>query len=147
MARKKYLNNLPTADRETHKEITPKGTLKVRQFKCAMILLRIGKNLFDPHIMAALNVSHHFVDHHFVERNCKCFVVDSIERALNEDLRPSQTCKLGGRSEATLIATVCSRVPERYGRWSLRLLVGKLCSMAWSIRASMKPCDVTQKDA
>jgi transposase len=124
MPRKKYLINLTASDRETLEEMTRKGTLKARQFKRAMILLKADEGLSDPQVMAALNVSRPCV-----ERVRKRFVADGIERALNEDPRPGQKRKLDGRAEATLIATACSEAPEGHERWTLRLLAGKLVQL------------------
>ena len=124
MPRKKYLINLSDTDRETLVQMTHKGTLKARQFKRAMILLKADEGLSDPQIMAALNVSRPCV-----ERIRKRFVADGIERALNEDPRPGQRRKLDGRAEATLIATACSEAPEGHARWTLRLLAGKLVQL------------------
>jgi transposase len=89
-----------------------------------MILLKADEGLSDPQIMAALNVSRPCV-----ERIRKRFVIDGLERALNEDPRPGQRRKLDGRAEATLIATACSDAPEGHVRWTLRLLAGKLVQL------------------
>ena len=124
MPRKKYIINLSDTDREKLEQMTHKGTLKARQFKRAMILLKADEGLSDPQIMAALNVSRPCV-----ERIRKRFVADGIERALNEDPRPGQRRKLDGRAEATLIATACSEAPEGHARWTLRLLAGKLVQL------------------
>ena len=124
MPRKKYLINLSDEDRENLLQMTRKGTLKARQFKRAMILLKADEGLSDPQIMAALNVSRPCV-----ERIRKRFVADGIERALNEDPRPGQKRKLDGRAEATLIATACTAAPEGHERWTLRLLAGKLVQL------------------
>ena len=104
--------------------MTRKGTLKARQFKRAMILLKADEGLSDPQIMSALNVSRPCV-----ERIRKRFVADGMERALNEDPRPGQKRKLDGRAEATLIATACTEAPEGHEHWSLRLLAGKLVQL------------------
>jgi transposase len=124
MPRKKYLINLSDKDRENLVQMTRKGTLKARQFKRAMILLKADEGLSDPQIIAALNVSRPCV-----ERIRKRFVADGIERALNEDPRPGQKRKLDGRAEATLIATACTEAPEGHERWTLRLLAGKLVQL------------------
>ena len=124
MPRKKYLINLSNEDRGTLEQMTRKGSLKARQFKRAMILLKANEGLSDPQIMAALNVSRPCV-----ERIRKRFVVDGIERALNEDPRPGQKRKLDGRAEATLIATACTEAPEGHERWTLRLLANKLVKL------------------
>jgi transposase len=124
MPSKKYLINLSDEDREKLQQMTRKGTLKARQFKRAMILLKADEGLSDPQIMAALNVSRPCV-----ERIRKRFVADGMERALNEDPRPGQRRKLDGRAEATLIATACTEAPEGHAHWSLRLLAGKLVQL------------------
>jgi transposase len=124
MPRKKYLINLSEEDREMLLQMTRKGTLKARQFKRAMILLKADEGFSDPQIMAALNVSRPCV-----ERIRKRFVAKGMERALNEDPRPGQRRKLDGRAEATLIATACTDAPEGHAHWSLRLLAGKLVQL------------------
>lgn len=124
MPRKKYLINLTDNDREKLEQMTRKGSIKARQFKRAMILLKADEGLSDPQIQAALNVSRPCV-----ERIRKRFVADGIERALNEDPRPGQKRKLDGRAEATLIATACTEAPEGHERWTLRLLADKLVKL------------------
>ena len=124
MPRKMYLINLSDDDREKLEQMTRKGSLKARQFKRAMILLKANEGLSDPQIMAALNVSRPCV-----ERIRKRFVSDGIERALNEDPRPGQKRKLDGRAEATLIATACTEAPAGHEHWTLRLLADKLVKL------------------
>ena len=124
MPRKKYLINLSDEDRQMLEQMTRKCSLKARQFKRAMILLKANEGLSDPQIMAALNVSRPCV-----ERIRKRFVADGIERALNEDPRPGQKRKLDGRAEATLIATACTEAPEGHAHWTLRLLADKLVKL------------------
>jgi len=124
MPRKTYLINLSEGDRASLLEMAHKGSLKARQFKRAMILLKADEGLSDPQIMAALNISRPCV-----ERIRKRFVVDGLERALNEDPRPGQKRKLDGRAEATLIATACTEAPQGHEHWSLRLLAGRLVQL------------------
>lgn len=124
MAWKKYLINLSDEERQTLLELTRKGEINARKFKRAMILLKADEGLSDPQIMAALHVSRPCV-----ERIRKRFVVDGMERALNEDPRPGQRLKLDGRAEATLIGTACSKAPEGHEYWTLRLLAGKLVQL------------------
>ncbi len=124
MPRKKYMINLSEEERSDLVQLTHKGTIKARQFKRVMVLLKADEGLSDPEIMAALNVSRPCV-----ERIRKRFVSDGIERALNEDPRPGQKRKLDGRAEATLIATACTEAPQGHDHWTLRLLAGKLVQL------------------
>ena len=124
MPKKKYLINLSDEERNALANLTRKGEIKARKFKRAMILLKADDGLTDQQIMAALNVSRPCV-----ERVRKRFVIDGLERALNEDPRPGQRRKLDGRAEATLIAETCSAAPEGHERWTLRLLAGRLVQL------------------
>ena len=124
MPKKKYLVNLNDDEREELEEMTRKGTLKARQFKRAMILLKADEGLTDPQIMAAIDVSRPTV-----ERIRKRFVEGGLEKALNEDPRPGQRRKLDGRGEALLIATACSQAPQGHDHWAMRLLAGKLVEL------------------
>ncbi len=124
MPRKKYLINLPATEREMLEQLTRKGSLRARQFKRAMILLKADEGLSDPQIMAALSVSRPCV-----ERLRQRYVMDGIERALNDDPRPGKRRKLDGRAEAVLIATACSSAPEGHEHWTLRLLAGQLVQL------------------
>lgn len=124
MPRKKYLINLCAEEQQQLTELTRKGTVKARQFKRAMILLKADEGLTDAQIMSAINVSRPCV-----ERTRKRFVEGDLERALNEDPRPGQRRKLDGRGEAQLIATACSQAPEGHDHWTMRLLAGKLVEL------------------
>lgn len=124
MPRKKYLINLSAEEMQQLSELTRKGTVKARQFKRAMILLKAEEGLTDAQIMSAINVSRPCV-----ERIRKRFVEGGLERALNEDPRPGQRRKLDGRGEAQLIATACSQAPEGHEHWTVRLLAGRLVEL------------------
>lgn len=113
MPRKKYLINLSAEEQQHLTDLTRKGSVKARQFKRAMILLKADEGSTDAQIMAAINVSRPCV-----ERIRKRFVEGGLERALNEDPRPGQRRKLDGRGEAQLIATACSQAPEGHDHWS-----------------------------
>lgn len=124
MPRKIYLIKLSAEENASLLAMTRKGTLNARKFKRAMILLKGNEGLSDPQIMAALNVSRPTV-----ERIRKRFVLDGLEKALNEDPRPGKKRKLDGRAEATLIATTCTEAPAGHKHWSLRLLAETLVEL------------------
>ena len=124
MPRKKHLINLSAEEQQQLTELTRKGSVKARQFKRAMILLKANEGLTDAQIMAAIDISRPCV-----ERIRKRFVEGGLERALNEDPRPGQRRKLDGRGEAQLIATACSQAPEGHDHWTVRLLAGRLVEL------------------
>lgn len=125
MPKKLYRVSLSETERESLRSMTSKGKIKARQMKRAMILLKASEGLSDPQIMTALNVSRPCV-----ERVRKRFVTGGLEKAIREDPRPGQRRKLDGRAEATLVATVCSQVPDGYEHWTLRLLADKMVELA-----------------
>jgi transposase len=125
MPKKLYHVNLSDAERHTLEDMTGKGTIKARQFKRAMILLKADEGLSDPEVKAAVNVSRPTV-----ERTRKRFVAGGLERALNEDPRPGQRRKLDGRGEAVLIAEACGPAPEGHEKWTLRLLAERLVKLS-----------------
>jgi transposase len=83
MPRKKYLINLNEEECQELEDMTRKGTVKVRQYKRAMILLKANKGMSDPEIMITVDVSRPTV-----ERIRKRYVEGGLNRALNEDPRP-----------------------------------------------------------
>ena len=105
-------------------DLTSREATKSRKFKRAMLLLKADEGMSDPQVMAALHISRPTV-----ERIRKRYVLGGLERALVEDPRPGQRRKLGGRSEAILVAKVCSQVPENPDHWTVRLLAGKLVEL------------------
>ena len=124
MPAKKYIVDLQADERETLLDLTSKGQLSVRKMKRAQILLKADEGWKDKDIVAALNTSRPTV-----ERIRKRFVEGGLEKALNEDPRPGQKCKLDEKAEARLIALACSDAPSGRDHWPLRLLADKLVEL------------------
>jgi len=64
-----------------------------------------------------------------VERIRKRFVMDGFESALSRKNRTNYQRKIDGKANAHLIALACSKAPEGYDRWTLRLLADKLVEL------------------
>jgi transposase len=124
MPKKLYIVDLSPAEREELLALTSKGTVRARQMKRAQILLKAADGTTDAAIVAALKVSRPCV-----ERIRKRFVAGGLARALNEDPRPGQKCKLDGKQTARLIAEVCSAPPSGHVRWTLRLLANRVVTL------------------
>ena len=124
MPNKKYIVDLSEAERNELMVLTSKGTLRARKMKRAQILLKADLGATDVEIMAALGVSRPCV-----ERVRKRFVAGGLARALNDDPRPGQKCKLDGKQTARLIAETCSTPPRGHVRWTLRLLAERVVSL------------------
>ena len=92
--------------------------------------MRAEEGYTDAAIAAVLDVGTATVG-----RIRKRFVERGLEQALREQPRPGQRRKLSGKQEAHVIAVACTTPPEGHGRWTLRLLGGKVVSWA-SLRPS-----------
>jgi len=124
MPNKKYIVDLTEVERNELVALTSKGTVRARKMKRAQILLKADQGATDVEIMAALGVSRPCV-----ERVRKRFVAGGLPRALNEDPRPGQKCKLDGKQTARLVAETCSKPPSGHARWTLRLLADRVVSL------------------
>ena len=129
MPAKIYRVNLTKKDRIHLEKLTTKGTISIRKYKRASILLYSDESnpdccLTDFEICRILGVSKTTT-----ARIRQRFVESGIKNALNERPRPGKPKKITGKDEAKIIALACSDAPEGYARWSLRLLANKLVTL------------------
>jgi transposase len=124
---KKYIVELTAAERKTLRELISSGKAASRKLTRARILLKAdrssgGPGWNDGKISEALDVARATV-----ERLRKRFVEEGFEAALEQcKARRDYQRKLDGDGEAHLIALACSKPPEGYSRWTLRLLSEKM---------------------
>ena len=124
---KKYLVTLTRDERKHLETITRKGSHRSQKVLNALILLGCDQGEFrerrltNDEIASVLNVSMKKID-----RVKKRFVEESFDIALNGH-KPDRVYekKADGDFEAHIVALSCSRPPEGFKRWSLRLLADK----------------------
>jgi transposase len=129
---KKYIVELTKAECKTLRELISSGKAAARKLARARILLKADSsagapNWSDVKISEALDVGKATV-----ERLRKRFVEEGFEAALGQ--RKSQRNyqrKLDGDAEAHLIALACSKAPEGYSRWTLRLLAESMVTLEY----------------
>lgn len=129
---KKYIIELTKAECKTLRELISSGKAAARKLARARILLKadsspMAPNWSDAKISEALDVGRATV-----ERLRKQFVEEGFEAALAQ--RKSQRNyqrKLDGDAEAHLIALACSKAPEGYSRWTLRLLAESMVTLEY----------------
>jgi len=129
---KKYIVELTKAECKTLRELISSGKAAARKLARARILLKADSragapNWSDAKISEALDVGRATV-----ERLRKRFVEEGFEAALGQ--RKSQRNyqrKLDGDAEAHLIALACSKAPEGYSRWTLRLLAESMVTLEY----------------
>jgi transposase len=128
---KKHRVTLTAAERGELERLLARGKADVRKLKHAQILLKAdqaegGPAWADERIVVALDVGIATV-----QRLRQRFVEEGLQAALSPyriGKRLYQR-KLDGEQEAKLIALACSTPPEERGRWTLRLLAGRMVKL------------------
>ena len=126
----KYVVELTSEERSLIKRMLSKGKAAAYKQRHGRILLLTdqghhgGKKMSDPAIAQALACGQATV-----ERVRKRFVMEGFELALSRKNRTNYQRKIDGKAEAHLIALTCSKVPDGYDRWTLRLLADKLVEL------------------
>src|SRR5262249_23269445 len=121
MAKKPYRVKLTEKERNQLNEYVKRGKKSARAITRARILLLADGKQSDAAIAEILSVSRPTV-----YRVRKRYGQGGVDRALREDPRSGRPAKLTGRQEAKLTALACSKPPEGYQRWTLRLLADEL---------------------
>jgi transposase len=129
MPPKKYHVKLSAAQRDELEKLTGSGTIKVRVYKRARILLLADEAhedgaKSDGQIAELVDVSGPTV--HRIRRR---FAQEGLQAALGEKPRPGRVKKFTARQRAEITALACSDPPEGHARWSLRLLANKLVEL------------------
>jgi len=128
-----YKIHLTGEEREWLNSIIKKGKVKAKKYRQAMILINCDetnkskKHVTNEMISKVLNVGMRTID-----RVKKTFVEEGIDIVL--DGKPRKRLydkKMDGDSEAHLIALSCSKPPEGYAQWSLRLLADKMVELEY----------------
>jgi transposase len=122
---------LTAAERDELEQLLARGKADVRRLKHAQVLLKVdqaegGPAWTDERIVAALDVGIATV-----QRLRQRFVEEGLQAALSPyrvGKRLYQR-KLDGEQEAKLIALACSTPPDERGRWTLRLLAGRMVEL------------------
>ncbi len=124
-----------TKEQRSHfEDLVRKGEAKAREIRKASILLAVdesggGKRTKDVVVAAILNTT--------VQTICKTkkdfLNAQKPETAIRRKKRktPPVPAKITGDVEAHIIALACSSPPEGYGKWTLRLLAGKMVELEY----------------
>ena len=126
----KYVVELTSEERSLIKQMLSKGKAAAYKQRHGRILLLTdqgphgGKKMSDTAIAQVLDCGQATV-----ERIRKSFVLEDFEVALGRKNRTNYPRKIDGKAEAHLIALTCSKAPDGYDRWTLRLLADKLVEL------------------
>jgi hypothetical protein len=128
---KKFTVSLTQNEREELKQITSKGKHKSQKVINALILLGCDVGAFQDKRSTNVEISRVLkISMRKIDRVKKCFIVDGLNVALN-GRKGSRVYakKVDGDFEAHLVALSCSKPPEGFARWSLRLLADQVVEL------------------
>ena len=123
----RYKVTLTSDEREQLQGIMKKGKHSSLQFRNACILLNCdegeqGERASNEQIAQILQITTKTV-----ERLKERFVEEGFEACMDRKAYPEvKDIKTDGDFEAHLVALSCSKAPEGYARWSLRMLADKM---------------------
>jgi len=123
----KYHVTLTEEERSYLEEIVAKGNMQGYRIRHANILLALdetekNREWTDKKISVAYHVTERSIGH-----LRKRFVEEGFDAALERRKRKNPPHKkIDGEIEARIIALTCSKVPEGYSEWTLRLLKDKV---------------------
>ncbi len=130
----RYRVTLTKEEREELESMTRRGRIEARRFINARALLLCAAGSEGPawkvaDVASALGVSVRSIEH-----LKKRFVEKGLEVALTRKKRekPPREIKFDGAFEARLIALACSKVPDGYRRWTVRLLADKAVELEFA---------------
>jgi transposase len=128
----KYKVSLSQEERAELTAIISKGSHTAQQYRKAYILLNCdegayGNKIINEEVCKVLKVSMRMID-----RVKQRFVENGFESCLERKaLSKTKAIKIDGDVEAHLVALSCSKAPEGFSRWSLRLLADKLVELQY----------------
>ena len=129
----RYKVTLTKTEREQLQSILSKGKHSSLQFRNACILLNCdegedGQKVSNEQIAQILQVNTKTI-----ERLKQRFVEEGFEACIDRKAYPEvKEIKTDGDFEAHLIALSCSKAPEGYTRWSLRMLADKMVELKFT---------------
>jgi len=128
-----YKVTLTEPEREELKTIMNKGKHSSQRFRNACILLNSdasnGRPIFSNEQIAQMLQ----INTKTVERVKQRFVEEGFEVCLERKEYPAvKDIKVDGDFEAHLVALSCSKAPQGYVRWSLRMLADKMVELNYA---------------
>ena len=133
----RYKVTLTSNERDHLEKIMSKGKHSSLQFRNACILLNCdegdhGQKVSNEQIALILQITTKTV-----ERLKQRFIEEGFEACLDRKPYPEvKEIKADGDFEAHLVAMSCSKAPDGYTRWSLRMLADKMIELAYVDRVS-----------
>ncbi len=126
----KYRITLTKSDHEELMGIIHKGHHSSQTFRAAYVLLNCDEGKYSEKVMNEQISKILKVGMRTIDRIKKKFIEDGIEACLERRPTTRDYERIAdGEAEAHLIALSCSKPPQGYGKWSLRLLADKMVEL------------------
>jgi transposase len=133
----RYKVTLTEDERKELLSILNKGRHTSQQFKNACILLNCDEGEYGNKIANEQVAQVLHVNSKTVERLKQRFVEEGFEACIERKQYPSgKGSKTDGDFEAHLVAISCSKAPDGYARWSLRMLADKMVELKYADKVS-----------
>ena len=126
----KYKVTLTRLEHEQLIDIINKGVHSSQLYRTAYVLLncdegKYGEKLTGKEISRVLKISMRMID-----RIKQRFVEEGFEACVErKPMSNTRLPKVDGDTEAHLIALSCSKAPDGFARWSLRMLADKMIEL------------------
>lgn len=122
---KKQHVQLSKDDRKRLQFLMSQGKLKVRVYKRATALLELDRGKTFTAVAETVGITHQTASTwatKYKEEGLGC---------LNDKPRSGRPIKFDGTQRAKITALACSKPPEGYGQWNLRLLAEKVVELEY----------------
>jgi transposase len=127
-----YKVTLTDTEREQLQALMSKGKHSSLQFRNAFILLNCDEGKHSQKVSNEQIAQMLQITTKTVERLKQRFVEEGFEACMDRKPYPEvKEIKTDGDFEAHLIATSCSKAPDGYTRWSLRMLADKMVELKY----------------
>ncbi|PJA40719.1 IS630 family transposase, partial [candidate division WWE3 bacterium CG_4_9_14_3_um_filter_34_6] len=126
-----YKVTLSEEERQKLESIVSKGKHRSQKVLNALILLNCDEGLYQPEKLSNETIAQVLqISMRKIDRIKKRFVEEGLEVTLNGTKgQRYYERKADGEFEAHLVAMSCSKPPQGFSRWSLRLLADKMVEL------------------
>ncbi len=123
---KKQRVHLTKADREFLETLLSKGELSVKTYKRALGLLELDRGKSYTAVSKTLQTSVHTLS-----ARAQQYREHGLQAALYDKPRSGRPIEIDGDQRAKITALACSKAPQGYEKWSLRLLAEKVIELSY----------------
>ena len=128
---KKQHVHLTKADRECLETLLSKGELSVKTYKRALGLLELDRGKSYTAVSKTLQTSIHTLS-----ARAQQYREHGLQEALYDKPRSGRPIEIDGGQRAKITALACSKAPQGYEKWSLRLLAEKVIELSYCEKIS-----------